>query len=135
MFCFPFFFYNLDDFPQTHISPSLSNLIDLKASPVDDDEDHKVIQEQARPVTPPQIPSSSKAASPINPSILSRINSNLIKSNSKSSLDSFANRPLKHHSFQTDLPDVRSMERALLGLLGEFHSGQLRAFGTVILKM
>lgn len=123
MVCFPFiYFYNLDDFPQTHISPSLNNLIDLKALPVDDVQEH-------RPATPPQIPSSSKAASPINPSILSRINSNLIKSNSKSSLNSFASRPLKHHSFQIDLPDVRKMEKALLGLLDEFHSGQLRAFG------
>ncbi|XP_023021350.1 uncharacterized protein isoform X3 [Leptinotarsa decemlineata] len=28
------------------------------------------------------------------------------------------------------VPDVRHMERALLGLLGDFHSGKLRAFGS-----
>ncbi|XP_055683920.1 uncharacterized protein LOC129790459 [Lutzomyia longipalpis] len=43
---------------------------------------------------------------------------------------SFADRPLKHHSFISDDGDVRNMERALLGLLEDFHSGKLRAFGS-----
>ncbi|KAF7267170.1 hypothetical protein GWI33_019576 [Rhynchophorus ferrugineus] len=34
-----------------------------------------------------------------------------------------------HHSFISQVPDVRHMERALLGLLADFHSGKLRAFG------
>ncbi|XP_050306823.1 coiled-coil domain-containing protein 28A isoform X2 [Anthonomus grandis grandis] len=34
-----------------------------------------------------------------------------------------------HHSFLSQVPDVRHMERALLGLLADFHSGKLRAFG------
>lgn len=42
---------------------------------------------------------------------------------------SFTSRPLKHHSFISEVPDVRHMERALLGLLDDFHSGKLKAFG------
>ncbi|KAG5891025.1 hypothetical protein JTB14_035217 [Gonioctena quinquepunctata] len=37
---------------------------------------------------------------------------------------------IRHHSFISQVPDVRQMERALLGLLGDFHSGKLRAFGS-----
>ncbi|XP_023021349.1 uncharacterized protein isoform X2 [Leptinotarsa decemlineata] len=37
---------------------------------------------------------------------------------------------IPHHSFMSQVPDVRHMERALLGLLGDFHSGKLRAFGS-----
>lgn len=43
---------------------------------------------------------------------------------------SFTSRPLKHHSFISEVPDVRHMERALLGLLDDFHSGKLKAFGS-----
>lgn len=43
---------------------------------------------------------------------------------------SFTSRPLKHHSFISEVPDVRHMERALLGLLEDFHSGKLKAFGS-----
>ncbi|XP_058818695.1 uncharacterized protein LOC131681731 isoform X1 [Topomyia yanbarensis] len=43
---------------------------------------------------------------------------------------SFTSRPLKHHSFVSEVPDVRHMERALLGLLDDFHSGKLKAFGS-----
>ncbi|KAJ6649887.1 Glutathione hydrolase-like YwrD proenzyme [Pseudolycoriella hygida] len=39
-------------------------------------------------------------------------------------------RSLKHHSFLSEVPDVRHMERALLGLLDDFHSGKLKAFGS-----
>lgn len=35
----------------------------------------------------------------------------------------------KHHCFLTEVPDVRRMEQALLQLLEDFHSGNLRAFG------
>ncbi|XP_011499027.1 PREDICTED: coiled-coil domain-containing protein 28A-like isoform X1 [Ceratosolen solmsi marchali] len=37
--------------------------------------------------------------------------------------------PCKHHSFLSEVPDVRHMEQALLQLLEDFHSGNLRAFG------
>ncbi|XP_066601133.1 coiled-coil domain-containing protein 28B isoform X2 [Prorops nasuta] len=37
--------------------------------------------------------------------------------------------PCKHHSFLSEVPDVRRMEKALLQLLEDFHSGNLRAFG------
>ncbi|XP_018567384.1 coiled-coil domain-containing protein 28A isoform X2 [Anoplophora glabripennis] len=37
---------------------------------------------------------------------------------------------IRHHSFISQVPDVRHMERALLGLLADFHSGKLRAFGS-----
>ncbi|XP_039501664.1 myb-like protein H isoform X1 [Drosophila santomea] len=42
--------------------------------------------------------------------------------------DKFDDRPIKHHSFVSEVPDVKHMERALLGLLDDFHSGKLRAF-------
>ncbi|XP_057322965.1 uncharacterized protein LOC130666172 isoform X2 [Microplitis mediator] len=35
----------------------------------------------------------------------------------------------KHHCFLSEVPDVRRMEQALLQLLEDFHSGNLRAFG------
>ena len=41
----------------------------------------------------------------------------------------FEERSLKHHSFLSEVPDVRHMERALLGLLEDFHLGKLKAFG------
>lgn len=37
---------------------------------------------------------------------------------------------MRHHCFLSEVPDVRHMERALLGLLADFHSGKLRAFGS-----
>ncbi|XP_070182473.1 coiled-coil domain-containing protein 28B-like [Littorina saxatilis] len=37
-------------------------------------------------------------------------------------------RLTKEHSFLTDVADVRAMEQGLLQLLGDFHSGKLRAF-------
>ncbi|XP_067675885.1 coiled-coil domain-containing protein 28B-like [Haliotis asinina] len=40
-----------------------------------------------------------------------------------------ASRPCEEHSFLTDVADVREMEQGLLGLLEDFHSGKLRAFG------
>ncbi|KAH8352701.1 hypothetical protein KR084_005763 [Drosophila pseudotakahashii] len=40
----------------------------------------------------------------------------------------FDDRPIKHHSFVSEVPDVKHMERALLGLLDDFHSGKLKAF-------
>uniref|UniRef100_A0A0A9ZBI1 Coiled-coil domain-containing protein 28B n=1 Tax=Lygus hesperus TaxID=30085 RepID=A0A0A9ZBI1_LYGHE len=38
-------------------------------------------------------------------------------------------RPAHHHYFLSDVTDVRRMETALLSLLEDFHSGNLRAFG------
>ncbi|RZC34368.1 coiled-coil domain-containing protein 28A [Asbolus verrucosus] len=40
------------------------------------------------------------------------------------------NTNVRHHCFISEVPDVRHMERALLGLLADFHSGKLRAFGS-----
>ncbi|XP_017047658.1 putative uncharacterized protein DDB_G0282129 isoform X1 [Drosophila ficusphila] len=42
--------------------------------------------------------------------------------------EKFDDRPIKHHSFVSEVPDVKHMERALLGLLDDFHSGKLKAF-------
>ncbi|XP_037024638.1 coiled-coil domain-containing protein 28A isoform X2 [Bradysia coprophila] len=36
----------------------------------------------------------------------------------------------KPKKMQREVPDVRHMERALLGLLDDFHSGKLKAFGS-----
>ncbi|XP_014290505.1 coiled-coil domain-containing protein 28A isoform X1 [Halyomorpha halys] len=38
-------------------------------------------------------------------------------------------RPVQHHCFLSDVTDVRRMETALLSLLEDFHSGNLKAFG------
>ncbi|XP_059911582.1 coiled-coil domain-containing protein 28A isoform X2 [Gadus macrocephalus] len=37
--------------------------------------------------------------------------------------------PIIQHSFLTDVSDVQEMEKGLLGLLNDFHSGKLQAFG------
>ncbi|XP_022913568.1 coiled-coil domain-containing protein 28A isoform X1 [Onthophagus taurus] len=37
---------------------------------------------------------------------------------------------VRHHCFLSEVPDVRHMEKSLLGLLEDFHSGKLRAFGS-----
>jgi len=47
----------------------------------------------------------------------------------------FDDRPIKHHSFVSEVPDVKHMERALLGLLDDFHSGKLKAFGECSLNL
>ncbi|XP_035176801.1 coiled-coil domain-containing protein 28A isoform X2 [Oxyura jamaicensis] len=36
------------------------------------------------------------------------------------------------HSFLTDVSDVQEMERGLLSLLNDFHSGKLQAFGKCV---
>lgn len=35
------------------------------------------------------------------------------------------------HSFLTDVSDVQEMEKGLLSLLNDFHSGKLQAFGNL----
>lgn len=40
------------------------------------------------------------------------------------------NTTARHHCFLSEVPDVRHMEQALLGLLADFHSGKLKAFGS-----
>lgn len=76
---------------------------------------------------------AQKATSDHSQASSSRQHSNAATANSSSiSLNksySFTSRPLKHHSFISEVPDVRHMERALLGLLEDFHSGKLKAFG------
>lgn len=37
--------------------------------------------------------------------------------------------PSIQHSFLTDVSDVQEMEKGLLSLLNDFHSGKLQAFG------
>ena len=44
-------------------------------------------------------------------------------------------RLTKEHSFLTDVADVRAMEQGLLQLLGDFHSGKLRAFSKEGVKL
>nr|XP_019540847.2 coiled-coil domain-containing protein 28A isoform X1 [Aedes albopictus] len=77
---------------------------------------------------------AQKATSDHSQASSSRQHSNAATANSSSiSLNksySFTSRPLKHHSFISEVPDVRHMERALLGLLEDFHSGKLKAFGS-----
>ena len=40
--------------------------------------------------------------------------------------------PIIQHSFLTDVSDVQEMEKGLLGLLNDFHSGKLQAFGKLM---
>nr|XP_036225628.1 uncharacterized protein LOC106615038 isoform X3 [Bactrocera oleae]XP_036225629.1 uncharacterized protein LOC106615038 isoform X3 [Bactrocera oleae] len=55
---------------------------------------------------------------------------NTTNAGSSSNVNEFDRRPIKHHSFVSEVPDVKHMERALLGLLDDFHSGKLKAFGS-----
>lgn len=55
---------------------------------------------------------------------------NIVISPALNNSDKFDDRPIKHHSFVSEVPDVKHMERALLGLLDDFHSGKLKAFGS-----
>ncbi|XP_017022192.1 putative uncharacterized protein DDB_G0286901 isoform X2 [Drosophila kikkawai] len=55
---------------------------------------------------------------------------NVHNNNNNNNSDKFDDRPIKHHSFVSEVPDVKHMERALLGLLDDFHSGKLKAFGS-----
>ncbi|XP_011178343.1 uncharacterized protein LOC105209585 isoform X1 [Zeugodacus cucurbitae] len=87
-------------------------------------------------ITPKQNPDSSnnknsshifrEKVSTIDPSIPL----NTTNAGSSSNLNEFDHRPIKHHSFVSEVPDVKHMERALLGLLDDFHSGKLKAFGS-----
>eukprot|EP00094_Tigriopus_californicus_P003016 TCALIF_02905-PA protein Name:"Similar to Ccdc28b Coiled-coil domain-containing protein 28B (Mus musculus)" AED:0.00 eAED:0.00 QI:239/1/1/1/1/1/3/772/207 len=47
----------------------------------------------------------------------------------KLSRPSIVQRPCPTHSFHTDATEVQHMEKSLLGLLEDFNSGKLRAFG------
>lgn len=53
----------------------------------------------------------------------------------QTSVGCFETRSLKHHSFISEVPDVRHMEKALLGLLDDFHSGKLKAFGKFYIRL
>ncbi|XP_018787514.1 PREDICTED: uncharacterized protein LOC108968164 isoform X3 [Bactrocera latifrons] len=55
---------------------------------------------------------------------------NTTNAGGSSNVNEFDHRPIKHHSFVSEVPDVKHMERALLGLLDDFHSGKLKAFGS-----
>ncbi|XP_029407419.1 uncharacterized protein Cc28b isoform X4 [Bactrocera dorsalis] len=55
---------------------------------------------------------------------------NTTNAGGSSNVNDFDHRPIKHHSFVSEVPDVKHMERALLGLLDDFHSGKLKAFGS-----
>lgn len=79
------------------------------------------------PPRPPP-PQTLNASSRLSPASSSSNNNHLTTSNHHNN-STFGDRALKHHSFMSEVPDVRHMERALLGLLDDFHSGKLRAFG------
>ncbi|XP_053566638.1 coiled-coil domain-containing protein 28A [Bombina bombina] len=54
----------------------------------------------------------------------------VIKEKSKSQSESKgASTAANQHSFLTDVSDVQEMEKGLLSLLNDFHSGKLQAFG------
>ena len=38
-------------------------------------------------------------------------------------------RPVQHHTFLTDVADVKQIEQGLLQLMEDFQTGNLRAFG------
>lgn len=49
--------------------------------------------------------------------------------NTQINSDHFNRRPIKHHSFVSEVPDVKHMEQTLFCLLDDFHSSKLNAFG------
>lgn len=122
------FIYNLDETE----SSSSSNLIDLKPAIVVEETSAKiepVIEKTQSSPSSSTLNVNSNNVS-VNKSSVSNLKTeSLNKSTSKPNLHSFAARPLKHHSFVSEVPDVRHMEKALLKLLDDFHSGKLRAFG------
>ncbi|CAO1355817.1 unnamed protein product [Diamesa hyperborea] len=121
--------------------PQSSNLIDLKREV--DDSSTETLENNKDPIDPvTSTPFNPKASIPNHLQLpttssypqLTKIASQTF-SNSKSSLNNFASRPLKHHTFLSEV-DVRDMEKNLIGLLDEFHSGKLRAFsGTSMNQM
>lgn len=48
---------------------------------------------------------------------------------SKTNQNQCQSAPIVQHSFLTDVSDVQEMEKGLLSLLNDFHSGKLQAFG------
>ncbi|KAJ8920830.1 hypothetical protein NQ315_015622 [Exocentrus adspersus] len=81
--------------------------------------------------------SMRKGQSGVNISKISFVNERKIREANKSSCvrprnvhKETSDTDIRHHSFISQVPDVRHMERALLGLLADFHSGKLRAFGS-----
>lgn len=117
-----FFIYDLEE-------PQSSNLIDLKREV--DDSSTETLENNKDPIEPvTSTPFNPKASIPNHLQLpttssypqLTKIASQTF-SNSKSSLNNFASRPLKHHTFLSEV-DVRDMEKNLIGLLDEFHSGK-----------
>ncbi|XP_049282759.1 probable serine/threonine-protein kinase DDB_G0277071 isoform X1 [Anopheles funestus] len=122
---------NLPDGPITTAVPNSNVSRQLKSPP----------SQYQRPKPPDSLPSPSSSGIGgggggggtklrNNPSVnpVSSASGSSITLNAKS--HNFSSRPLKHHSFISEVPDVRHMERALLGLLEDFHSGKLKAFGS-----
>ncbi len=122
-------FYDLDDDTKSSCS---SDLLEVKNT-VKIEENSANIESTSR-----ETKSQSPSASNLN--VHSKFGTNnvkaesLNKSNSKSNLHTFANRPIKHHSFISETPDVRHMETALLKMLDDFHHGKLKAFGKKFLN-
>lgn len=125
-FCFCLFFAN---FIYDLEEPQSSNLIDLKREV--DDSSTETLENKKDPIDPvTSTPFNTKASIPNHLQLpttssypqLTKIASQTF-SNSKSSLNNFASRPLKHHTFLSEV-DVRDMEKNLIGLLDEFHSGK-----------
>lgn len=125
IFC-KFYFYDLEE-------PQSSNLIDLKREV--DDSSTETLENNKDPIDPvTSTPFNPKASIPNHLQLpttssypqLTKIASQTF-SNSKSSLNNFASRPLKHHTFLSEV-DVRDMEKNLIGLLDEFHSGKYNTF-------
>lgn len=92
-----------------------------------------------QPPTPPTIqPSSSCSATTAVPPTMGHTKHDMLVAGAPAPIAPavadvslmFEQRSLKHHSFVSEVPDVRHMERALLGLLEDFHLGKLKAFGT-----
>lgn len=105
-------------------SESSKILIDLK--PIVNVDEHKIENSSHVQKSNFTLPLPSTSSHPM-----------LIKLPSKnhisSSLQSFDTRPIKHHSFDSDL-DVKYMEKNLISLLDDFHNGKLNEPYTVKLN-
>lgn len=97
------------------------SLIDLKRAEERTSVDVDKIDSHPQRKVPTSLPLPSTSSFPLLAKIPSK------KLISSSSTQSFASRNIKHHSFDSEI-DVKYMEKNLISLLDDFHSGKLRAF-------
>ncbi|CAH0722324.1 unnamed protein product, partial [Brenthis ino] len=103
-----------------------------------EEEEHKVSQPATSPVTSNKMSSGAASFTSKNPHTFTSTGNNSINDSAKVS---YVNERRLHRDFMRtntsrpknmpkETPDVKHMEKALLELLDDFHTGKLSAFGT-----